>query len=163
MPALPQQNVDLPDCQENWEWLQKHLGYMTTGIYVENAATTDETTTSTTFADTATVGPTVTIPISGTWSIELMFQGFVSVAANTLWMGISVNGAGVAGPDAARCSVAVASTDVYPVRHFLRPRTYSAGTVLVGKYAVSSGTGTYRPSVNQFQSRAILAILISPS
>lgn len=106
---------------------------------------TSETTTSTSFADLATVGPAVTVTASG-WML-VMVSG--SLSNNTVnassYISYEMTGAH---SSSATTSVAVRMTSstanaALTAAHALVRTVTPGSTTLTGKYAVTAGTGTF--------------------
>jgi hypothetical protein len=106
-----------------------------------------ETTTSTTYADLATVGPAVTCTTGSAALVIVACQaGSTTVAAASARMGWEVSGATVlAADDAYCCGKTGGTSDLYISNsNFTRYDALTPGVnTFTAKYRVSSGTGTF--------------------
>lgn len=103
---------------------------------------TSMTTTSTSYTDLSTVGPTITVPLAGDYRIEWWSQGQNNTGASVNYMGIKVGSATTADTDAVRGQPAANNYDhLAPVgsRDFNVP---AAGTVVKAQYRANAGTLT---------------------
>lgn len=117
------------------------LGFAQTTAKPATTISTSETTTSTTYADLATTGPTLSGLPDGKYLF--LFSGFVtnSLAGNGSLMALSVNGATPADDD----SAAMNGTSGTTVTGFLIATLANAGnSTVTAKYRVGGGTGTFQ-------------------
>jgi hypothetical protein len=93
---------------------------------------TDETTTSTTYADLDTVGPSATVPLAGDYDVAIGYSG--KSAANSVLMSYAIGGTAAVDADAARAGEDFSNyISVYRLR---RQTGLSGSTALVSKYKV---------------------------
>lgn len=104
---------------------------------------TQETTTSTTFADLATVGPTLSSLPDGQYLFFLGCVAFNSGAGNQLTMSIDVNSAGASSSDQTAADGPAATYKVNLVRVVAKTLDNGGNNTVTCKYRVSAGTGTF--------------------
>jgi hypothetical protein len=111
------------------------------GLALEHTLGAQTTTTvGTVWHDLATVGPTLTVPLAGTYDVDYRARFYNPPAASNAQIGVAI---GAATPlDIAGATAAIASTQGYPMSDIVR-RDYAAGNALRVRYAIAGGVGTY--------------------
>lgn len=105
---------------------------------------TNQSTTSSTYADLGTVGPDLTVPIAGLYVVEIGFAENSSTSGNNLYMSYSVAGAAVNDLDGIVIRTTGGSNgDIGRGNSRANRRTLAAGATLVSKYKVFSGDGQF--------------------
>jgi hypothetical protein len=103
---------------------------------------TSQTTTSTSYADLATVGPSVTVT-TGTQAVVWHGAAISNSGANSTRMSVAVSGAStVAASDAWAAIVVGTSAHNLGKFHFFTGLT-AGSNIFTAKYSVAAGTGTY--------------------
>lgn len=102
---------------------------------------TFETTTSATYANLTTTGPSITPPFSGSYLVTFGAEAFDGTANAAAWMSVDI-GAGASDADGAVIQQSTAVTAVASIARS-RVKTLTAGTPVVCKYRVSAGTGSF--------------------
>lgn len=111
---------------------------------------TRETTTSATYADLATVGPTLTGVGPGTYVILYGAGSFNSAAANACWISVSLNGAAATDGDGSRVDSLATTGEQSQVRGLVKTLSLASNSVTV-KYKTGGGTAS-------FENRWLIAI-----
>lgn len=101
---------------------------------------TFEATSSATYVNLATVGPSVSVPFLGDYIVTFGAETFAGANA-AAWMSVDV-GAGAADGDGAVLQQSSAVTSVASVAR-ARTKTVAAGTSIVCKYRSSSGSASF--------------------
>lgn len=114
------------------------------GPPLEAEVTTDESTTSTSYAALATAGPSVTAPLAGDYIVATSSRQYNATAAASDLHSFDIAASGAADADAAFTSQNAASgaAAVYGIRR-IKKTALAASTGLVSKYRVSAGTGFF--------------------
>jgi hypothetical protein len=104
--------------------------------------TTDDTTTSATYAALTTAGPSIALPRAGDYMVEIGFAGYVSSAGSTLTMSYDIGGTGAVDADGVAFDEPSASgyaeTQSRP-----RVKTGLTAVSLVSKYKRVAGTAHF--------------------
>lgn len=107
---------------------------------------TGEATTSTTYADLATLGPGVTVPLAGDYNVEIGCQASISTLTAAAIMSYAIGGTAASDDDQIRVRSpdATGSNNLgATVARTRRKTALAASTLLRAKYKASSGTGTF--------------------
>lgn len=104
--------------------------------------TTSETTAAGAFADLATVGPSITLPLAGDYAIGLSALIKHSVAGATSYMSYAIGGTAAVVADAIRVDQEVANMFKHTTRAERPKLALAASTAIVAKYNTTA-TGTY--------------------
>ncbi len=116
-------------------------------LYAE--VTTEETTTSSTYAALATAGPVVTLPLAGDFMVSLGCRSYASANSREVWMSYDIGATGAVDADAVR-NYGAASVDGVPATVALtlaktRRKTGLTAVALTAKYKITGGnTATLR-------------------
>jgi hypothetical protein len=111
-----------------------------TPLYSEIA--TSETTTSTTYANLSTIGPSITLPRAGDWIVELGLWMNVG-AGQTAWASYDIGGTGAVDADAVIFGPGGGSTTINGMRRRIKTGL-AVSTTLQAKYRVDGGTGAFK-------------------
>jgi hypothetical protein len=105
---------------------------------------TQETTASTSYANLATTGPTVTAPLAGEYVVFLSAEMWDFTSPATVWMSYSVGAA--AAVDADAIEISPNGGETAGAFHVTREKikTLAASDALTAKYKVNAGTGSFR-------------------
>lgn len=104
--------------------------------------TTSQGISTTTYADLATVGPSVTLPVAGDYDVEWGTRSYLTTAGVSAMMGISIGGAAVVAGDEIdhySSTVTAGASDADHESRCRRKAALASGAVLLAKY--KSGTG----------------------
>lgn len=116
------------------------------GSKLSAAVATIESTTSTSFADIATAGPSVVVPRAGEYYIVEHVQASNSAAGNRLQISVKLGSATAATAEQALALSSKASSgndDDVCLHRELRPRALAAGDTVKLQYSVNGGTGSF--------------------
>lgn len=112
------------------------------GPPLEDRIDTDQSTTSGSFANLGTTGPSITIPLAGSYDIEVNCNAYANGVATVL-MSYAIGGSAAQTADAAQAAIAATNYSLMlPSRG--RHTGLSAGTTIVAKYATTAGTANFR-------------------
>lgn len=107
-----------------------------------NEILTDESTTSVTYADLATVGPSITLPRGGDYEIGIYALGYAGAAGNIIAT-VKLGAAAASNNEAIQMNAASAvSNQISGGRSFVRT-ALAAAAVLKMQYLAGSGTATH--------------------
>lgn len=109
-------------------------------LYAE--ITTQETTTSGTYADLPTVGPTISLPRPGDYQIEHGADAGINITGHPAVMSYSLLGAGASDNDAAGTTAGISVPANSIMRRRLKSGILTAGTA-VAKYRTDTNVGTF--------------------
>lgn len=111
------------------------------GSSLFSAVTTDQSTTSTTYTDLTTAGPSVTLPLAGDYDVTHGFRGYNNTNGSWIVMSYAIGGTAAADADYAMVYMFTAAVGgAYRVERTIRKTGLTAVT-LTAKYKVSGGTG----------------------
>jgi hypothetical protein len=105
--------------------------------------TTQETTTSGSYANLATVGPTVTAPLAGEYSVLFGLDMYDFTSPNTATASYSIGAAAATDADSIRISPNTGDSAGSFYTNRDRIKTLAASDALTMKYKVSGGTGNF--------------------
>jgi hypothetical protein len=103
---------------------------------------TDQGTTSASYVDLTTVGPSITVPLAGDYMIDIAAHAYNS-GANVNLMSYAVGGTAASDNDAAEVDHSAANR-LLPHAAGAKKTALAASTALVAKYRVTAGTGQFR-------------------
>lgn len=103
---------------------------------------TSQSTSSTSYTDLTTVGPTVTAPLAGDYDVEIGAFGRTNSAGATARMSYSVGGAAATDADSIRFDTAAANNGLVSSK-LERKTGLSAATALKAKYMTGAGTALF--------------------
>jgi hypothetical protein len=104
-----------------------------------------ETSASTTYADVATVGPQITVPLAGEYLVGVQFEGWnTSAVSFNIYAAPKFGAAATADADAAITGGTIANIVMTASRQDMRRTIAVAATVVKAQYKVTGGTGVYR-------------------
>lgn len=113
------------------------------GSQLYSTVTTDQSTTSTSYAALTTAGPSIALPLAGDYEITHGFRGYNSTANNWAAMSYDIGATGAVDADYVMVYMFSATQGaVSRVQRTIRKTGLSAVT-LTAKYRVSGGTGYF--------------------
>jgi hypothetical protein len=112
------------------------------GAAMYAAIATDETTTSTSFVDLATVGPSITVPRAGDYEVEVGATMWDATGASACYASVKRGAAATTNNDAVSQNGVVAAPGVSVSRKIIMTGL-AASDVLKVQYTVSAGTGHF--------------------
>lgn len=114
------------------------------GGWMESTVTAQETVSSTTYTDLATVGPSLTVPVAGVYLLSASCRGYSSATTNNGYMSVSLGGATAADADSLTVSLLGAANAPSHFSYAGRRKTFAAAAALVAKYRYAvTGTATF--------------------
>lgn len=111
------------------------------GTSLFSEVVTSESTTSTTYANLTTTGPSITVPLAGDYQVEIAASNYNN-GVNSNLMSYSIGGTAASDSDAWKIDFATANKAQVGARSRLKTGL-AAATALVAKYRVSGGAGAY--------------------
>lgn len=140
------------------EWLQSLSGWITTAMLNNGSVTPDkmglnsqiaeittsQTTTSTSYTDLATVGPSVTVNIGANgMALVCIFSIMTNSGAGINYAGVEVSGASSVSPTNVNACRNTGTSTIGASRTFLQTGLTPGSNTFTMKYNVNSGTGTF--------------------
>lgn len=125
------------DASGSYPW--KYVG----GAPLINEVDTDESTTSTTYANLATTGPSLTTPLAGDFIIEHGMESYCTAATIEGYMSYAIGGSAAVDADYISSYMPTSGYSTTPARSN-RQNSIAASTAFVCKYKVNGGTGQFR-------------------
>lgn len=115
------------------------------GPPLANDVLTQETTTSTTYTNLATTGPSLTVPLAGDYQLLFGCENYNN-GANINVMSVAVGASAATDTEGAEAGMSGANKVLWSERQTYRTGV-SASTAFVAKYRVTAGTGSWRNRV----------------
>lgn len=155
--SLPGSPVDQQECifvADATNGVKWHLRYRaaSASIYkwefiggppLASEVVTLETTASTTYVDLTTVGPSVTLPLAGDWTIGVGADVLNATVGATQVVSPKLGAAATSDTDASLNTSATASAEHYGLR-VMRRNGLAASALIKVQYRVSAGTGNFQ-------------------